>query len=97
MVRLYFTVFFIEINGAPYRRLAKIQDDGNVIPAAMEGATPDSAVWGGWTSPSGPVMGAGISVVEKLPDGKLLPGGRFSSFGGEPYNSAWCACSPVDL
>jgi len=39
--------FFIEINGAPYKRLAKIQDDGNVISGAMEGATPDLAVWGG--------------------------------------------------
>ncbi len=77
---------FIKVNGEDHRRLAKIDDAGNVIAGAFENATPDSAVWGSFQNPFGPVMSASIRVVEKLPDGKLLLGGRFSSFGGEPYS-----------
>lgn len=77
---------FYEVNGEHRRRLAKITDEGALIEGAFESLGADSAVWGNWTGPSGPVMGAGIRVVKKLPDGKLLLGGQFSSFGGEPYS-----------
>jgi hypothetical protein len=77
---------FIEINGEAHRRLAKIDDTGQVIEGAFESTSPDSSVWGSWVGSFGPVMSAGIRVVKKLPDGKLLLGGQFSSFGGEPYS-----------
>ncbi len=77
---------FIEINGEHHRRLAKITDSGEVIEGAMQYTTPDSSVWDTYTGVFGPVMSAGIRVVKKLPDGKLLIGGQFSSFGGEPYS-----------
>ncbi len=77
---------FTEINGNHHRRLAKINDSGEVIEGAFESLGPDSSVWGNWTGPFGSVMSAKIVSIEKLPDGKLLVGGQFSSFGGEPYS-----------
>jgi hypothetical protein len=76
---------FIEVNGEPHNRLIKVTDDGTVIDGAFEGLGPDEAVWGTW-APSWPIAGTHISVLRKLPDGKLLIGGQFSSFGGEPYS-----------
>lgn len=78
---------FTEINGDHYRRLAKITDSGELIPEAMQSLGPDSSAWGPpWEGSFGPVMSAMIVSVNKLPDGKLMIGGEFSSFGGEPYS-----------
>lgn len=78
---------FTEINGDHYRRLAKITDSGELIPEAMQSLGPDSSAWGApWEGSFGPVMSAKIVSIEKLPDGKILMGGEFSSFGGEPYS-----------
>ncbi len=77
---------FTELNGEAHRRIGKIEDNGTVIPNAMQYTTADSAIWGSWVSQLGPVMGASIGHLERLPDGKLLLGGQFSSFGGEPYS-----------
>ncbi len=78
---------FTELNGEAHRRIGKIEDNGTVIPNAMQYTTADSAIWGSWVmSQFGPVMGASIGHLERLPDGKLLLGGQFSSFGGEPYS-----------
>ncbi|MCA1752399.1 MAG: T9SS type A sorting domain-containing protein [Flavobacteriales bacterium] len=77
---------FTEINGDHHRRIAKITDSGDVIQGAMQALGPDS-VWDDWNGAAfGLVMSASAGVVKKLPDGKLLIGGRFSSFGGEPYH-----------
>jgi hypothetical protein len=78
--------YFIDVNGENHRRLVKIDDTGTVISNAFQYLGADSAVWGTWNDFYGPVMSAGIRVIEKLPDGKLLIGGQFSSFGGEPYS-----------
>jgi len=77
---------FTEINGLHHRRVAKIFDNGELVEGAMQHTTADSAVWGNWDGLLGPVMSAYISEIEKLPDGKLLIGGQFSSFSGEPYS-----------
>jgi hypothetical protein len=78
---------FTEINGDHYRRLAKITDSGELIPEAMQSLGPDSSAWGPpWEGSFGPVMSAMIVSVNKLPGGKLMIGGEFSSFGGEPYS-----------
>ncbi len=77
---------FIEVNGVPMRRLVKINDAGEVITGAFSSLSADSATWGSWQGIYGPVMSAEIKKIEKLPDGKLLIGGQFSSFGGEPYS-----------
>jgi hypothetical protein len=77
---------FIEVNGEPYNRLIKINDAGEIIEGAFGGIGPDEAIWGTWTSNIGPIAGTFIRVLRKLPDGKLLIGGQFSSFGGEPYS-----------
>ncbi len=79
---------FTEINGNHHRRLAKITDAGQVIEGAFQYTTPDSAHWPNWilSDAFGPVMMTIAGVVKKLPDGKLLIGGQFSSFGGEPYS-----------
>jgi hypothetical protein len=77
---------FIEVNGEPMRRLIKINDSGEVIAGAFNNLTADSATWGSWVPANGSVMGARLAVIRKLPDGKLLIGGQFSSFGAEPYS-----------
>ncbi|NEN25545.1 T9SS type A sorting domain-containing protein [Cryomorpha ignava] len=78
---------FIEVNGEPHNRLIKTQDNGEIIPNAFGGLGADEAVWDDWWVPSvGPIVGTSIRKILKLPDGKLLVGGQFSSFGGEPYS-----------
>jgi len=77
---------FIEINGEPHNRLIKIQDNGEIIQNAFGGMSAEEGVWENWTPGVGPIAGTSISQIIKLPDGKLLLGGTFSSFGGEPYN-----------
>lgn len=71
---------FIEVNGEFHNRLIKIHENGEIIEGAFGGIGPDEAVWGDWEGSSG------ILHILKLPDGKLLIGGQFSSFGGVPYN-----------
>ncbi len=78
---------FIEVNGEPHNRLIKIQDNGEIIEGAFQGMGPDEAVWNDWWEPGlGPIVGTKITRMLKLPDGKILIGGQFSSFGGEPYS-----------
>ncbi|NEN22944.1 hypothetical protein G3O08_05455, partial [Cryomorpha ignava] len=78
--------YFLEVNGLTYKRLMKIRDNGQIVPNTFGGMGADEAVWDDWWEPAvGPIAGTGINKVLKLPDGKLLVGGQFSSFGGEPY------------
>lgn len=76
---------FQEVNGEPQNRLIKITDSGEIIENAFNGIGPDAATWDGWT-PSNGIAAPRITVMRKLPDGKILIGGQFSSFGGEPYS-----------
>ncbi len=69
-----------EANGLPKRGIMMIEDDGTVIEEAFEDWGADEAVWGTF------VRNPAVTVIRQLPDGKLLLGGRFSSFGGEPYS-----------
>lgn len=78
---------FIEVNGEPHNRLIKIRDNGEIIEGAFGGVGPDGAIWNEWWEPGlGPIVGTKITRLLKLPDGKILIGGQFSSFGGEPYS-----------
>ncbi|NEN25888.1 hypothetical protein G3O08_20565, partial [Cryomorpha ignava] len=78
--------YFLDVNGVTYKRLMKIHDNGQIVPNAFGGMGADEAAWDDWWEPAvGPIAGTGINKVLKLPDGKLLVGGQFSSFGGEPY------------
>lgn len=71
---------FQKYNGTLIKGLAKIEDNGDLISEFMNGQGMDEAIWGTWSNYSN------ITSIEKLPEGKLLIGGRFSSFGGEPYS-----------
>jgi hypothetical protein len=77
---------FVYVSGNYHKTLVKIHDDGSVIENAFTGLGADSAIWGNWEPSVGQVAGTHISNITKLPEGKLLLGGRFSSFGGEPYS-----------
>lgn len=77
---------FVFANGNPVNRLIKIEDDGTIVEGAFSGLGADSAVWFGWEPSISQIVSTKISKILKLPDGKLLIGGSFSSFGGEPYN-----------
>ena len=72
-------------NGIPVKRIFKITPNGDLIPEAFENLGADEAEWDGWTFDSeyAEVM---INNILRQPDGKLLVGGAFSSFGGEPYS-----------
>ena len=69
-------------NGHSVNKIAKIEDNGELIIDAFSGLGVDSHVWGSYST----YYGGSVSVVKKLSDGKLLIGGEFSSFGGEPYS-----------
>ncbi len=78
---------FIEVNGEPQNRLIKIQDNGEIIEGAFGGIGPDGIDWNSWWEPvGGPIAGTYILKMIKLPDGKILIGGSFSSFGSESYS-----------
>ncbi|MGB6034940.1 MAG: T9SS type A sorting domain-containing protein, partial [Cryomorphaceae bacterium] len=72
-------------NGVPVKRIFMITPNGDLIPEAFENLGADEAEWDGWTFDSeyAEVM---INNILRQPDGKLLVGGAFSSFGGEPYS-----------
>lgn len=72
--------FFNQYNGVDKNGLIKIEDDGALIEEAFDGMGTDEAIWGSYTEY------AGITTIKQLPDGKILLGGRFSSFGGESYS-----------
>lgn len=78
---------FVEVNGESHNSLIKIHENGEIISNAFGAIGPDEAVWDDWWEPiEGPVAGRFINNIIKLPDGKLLVGGQFSTFGGEPYS-----------
>lgn len=77
---------FVYANGDYHKTLLKIQEDGSIIDEAFANLGADSAIWGAWEPPLGQIRGTHVSNILKLPDGNLIIGGRFSSFGGEPYN-----------
>src|SRR5690606_2943811 len=77
---------FVYVNGNYRKCLVKVQDDGTVIEGAFTNLGADEASWPGYEPVSGAVAGTDINKILKLPDGKLLIGGEFSSFGGEPYS-----------
>ncbi len=72
--------FFNKYNGVDKNGLVKIEDNGGLIEDAFGGMGTDEAVWGTYSEY------AGITTIKQLPDGNLLLGGRFSSFGGESYS-----------
>ncbi len=74
---------FSQINGTPRKGIAKIYDDGSLVPGSFENLGADSADWG---DVGNPILGPNVWVIEPLPGGKILLGGSFSSFGGEPYS-----------
>lgn len=71
-------------NGVDVNRLIKVTPNGELIPNAFGVLGPDEADWGDWAV----FHPAEVNIValKKLEDGKLLLGGQFSSFGGEPYS-----------
>ncbi|NEN25853.1 T9SS type A sorting domain-containing protein [Cryomorpha ignava] len=77
---------FVYVNGNYHKCLVKVQDDGTVVENAFSNLGADGASWPGYEPVSGAVAGTDIKKILKLPDGNLLIGGEFSSFGGEPYS-----------
>ncbi len=77
---------FVDVNGEQNRNIIKVYDSGALIDGAFENTRPDSTTWSNWSHMAGPIMSSSIKDIVRLPDGKLLIGGRFSSFGGEPYS-----------
>jgi len=73
---------FSHYNDTVRRGVLKIYDNGYIVPQVFENFGADEAVWVGWIAS----FGAEINSITPLPDGKLLLGGQFSSFGGEPYS-----------
>jgi hypothetical protein len=73
---------FSHYNDTVRRGVLKIYDNGYIVPEVFENFGADEAVWVGWIAS----FGAHISSITPLQDGKLLLGGQFSSFGGEPYS-----------
>jgi hypothetical protein len=72
-------------NGVTVKRIFKITPNGDLIQEAFENLGADEAEWDGWTFDQeyAEVM---VNRILRQPDGKLLIGGAFSSFGGEPYS-----------
>lgn len=68
------------VNGSPRKGLAKLSENGELIDGSFEGFGVDEAVWGSWQEEPG------INRIVDVGEGKWLLGGRFSSFGGEPYS-----------
>ncbi|NEN22844.1 T9SS type A sorting domain-containing protein [Cryomorpha ignava] len=75
----------MEYNGVPVKRIFKITPTGDLIPEAFENFGADEAEWDGWTHGSG-LPFIRVNQITRMPDDKLLIGGAFSSFGGEPYS-----------
>jgi hypothetical protein len=71
---------FDAINGMQRKSIALINDDGSVVADIFENWGVDEATWGSWS------QAPYLTDAELLPDGKILIGGQFSSFGGEPYS-----------
>jgi hypothetical protein len=71
-------------NDLEVNRLVKITPEGELIPDAFGVLGPDEADWGTWAVQH--PAEASILALKKQEDGKLLIGGQFSSFGGEPYS-----------
>jgi hypothetical protein len=72
-------------NGVPVKRFFKITPNGELIPEAFGNLGADEAEWDGWTFEPDLAF-ITVSQISRMPDGKLLVGGAFSSFGGEPYS-----------
>lgn len=70
---------FTLYNGISRKGIAKIYDDGTLVPGVFENLGADEADWNSYTRHPG-------CNIHPLPDGKLMISGRFSSFGGEPYS-----------
>lgn len=69
------------VNGLATKGLILCEDDGTVIQeSSFTNWGPDDATWGTFSDLQS------ASVARLFPDGKILLGGSFSSFGGEPYN-----------
>jgi hypothetical protein len=71
---------FTSVNGVDRKGIAKINSEGNLIPGVFDVWGADEATWGTWEDY--PFVGD----LTNVGDGKWLAGGRFSSFGGEPYS-----------
>lgn len=71
---------FTKVNDIDRQCIAMIEEDGTLVEGVFENIGPDEAIWG--PANNNPV----ISRIRLLDDGKLLIGGGFSSFGGEPYS-----------
>lgn len=77
---------FVEVNGEYHKTIVQLFDDGSIVEGAFENLGADEAIWGNWNGgPLGPIAGTWVSEILRLDDGKILLGGQFSSFGGEPY------------
>jgi hypothetical protein len=78
---------FVEVNGEYHKTIVQLYDDGSIVEGAFDNLGADEAVWGNWDGgPLGPIAGTWISEMLRVEDGKILLGGQFSSFGGEPYS-----------
>lgn len=77
---------FVEVNGEYHKTMVQLYADGSIVEGAFENLGADEAVWDNWEPALGPIAGTYIRIIKRLPDGKLLLGGSFSSFGGEPRN-----------
>ena len=71
---------FYEVSGHPRKHIVMLEDNGTVIEGVFESFGPDEAVWGSWNNIPA------LTSISLLDDGKILLGGQFSSFGGEPYS-----------
>ncbi len=74
------------VNGEERHTLAQFDNEGNVIDDAFTNLGADAALWENWEPSIGSAHGRSVEFMEKTDDGKLLIGGQFSSFGGEPYH-----------
>ena len=74
--------FFNKYNGTNVKGIVKVNDNGTLVTGVFENWGADEAEWGIWSSD----FGGGVNELMKLSDGKILVGGRFSSFNGEPHN-----------
>ncbi len=74
--------FFNKYNETNVKGIVKVNDNGSLVTGVFENWGVDEAQWGIWISD----FGGGVSELRKLTDGKILVGGRFSSFYGEPRN-----------
>src|SRR5690606_1118179 len=64
--------YITSYNGYDVNKIAKIQDNGNLIIGAFSDLGADAAIWGNYSSLFGPT----VSVVRKVANGKLIIGGE---------------------